>query len=262
MLMGVSLPCSRASRSHKPIRLSAKCSNSSVIHAVRYELFEFRARLSKTWFWFWMDRDVEKFCRFCHICQVLAFAAPFGLSSTVIYTKPFLRVALDCVCGLPASKRGNTAIMTCVCLFTDYWITCPIRSENAEDVLEAFLVHVCCKEGYPREVLSDKGPAFLQVFPQVTERLGIGFGTISSFRAAANRAERPHQDLNRGLRGWALEQGHDNWEPLPLSLLTFTRNYRTKRGSVFLLFFVLAVASRAARATRHALRSRFVWTNM
>ena len=193
-------------------------------------------RLSRMWWWWRADVHVARFVKSCEVCQSLMKAEAMGVVGTVTWTKPMLRVYLDCVTHLPKTERGNTAVMTCIDAFTGWWITAPIPTAEAKHVISAFVERVVCVEGWPRDVITDKGPEFVQVLPEVCREFDVEFGTTSTFRPSANKAERPHQDLNFGLRAWIAERGDDSWE-LAVALVTFNRNVRVgERGwSPFLL---------------------------
>jgi hypothetical protein len=61
--------------------------------------------------WPKMKRDMVKYCKTCHVCQVVGkpnqTIAPAPLNPTPAFDEPFARVLIDCVGPLPKTKLGN-----------------------------------------------------------------------------------------------------------------------------------------------------------
>ena len=54
-------------------------------------------------------------------------------------------IALDLIGEFhPASSRGNRYALTTVCMLTGFTFCIPLKSKCAEDVIKAYIDHICC----------------------------------------------------------------------------------------------------------------------
>ena len=44
----------------------------------------------------------------------------------------------------PASSKGNRSALTEVCMLTGFTFCIPLKSKRAEDVIKAYINHICC----------------------------------------------------------------------------------------------------------------------
>ena len=72
----------------------------------------------------------------------------------------------------PASSKGNRFALTAVCMLTGFTFCIPIKSKKAEDVINAYLNHICCAFGPSRKILTDNGTEFKnQLWTEVYKKL-------------------------------------------------------------------------------------------
>ncbi|XP_060924550.1 uncharacterized protein LOC132998821 [Limanda limanda] len=116
--------------------------------------------------------------------------------------RPWSDIALDFVTGLPPSK-GNTTILTVVDRFSKmvHFIPLP-KLPSAKETAEAVLEHVFRIHGFPKDVVSDRGPQFVsQFWKAFCSLLGATVSLSSGYHPQSNgQAERMNQDLETGLR--------------------------------------------------------------
>ena len=60
----------------------------------------------------------------------------------------------------PASSKGNRYALTAVCMLTGFTFCIPLKSKHAEDVIRAYIDHICCTFGPSRKILTDNGMEF------------------------------------------------------------------------------------------------------
>ena len=60
----------------------------------------------------------------------------------------------------PASSKGNRYALTEVCMLTGFTFSIPLKSKHAEDVIKAYIDHICCSFGPSRKILTDNGTEF------------------------------------------------------------------------------------------------------
>ena len=74
----------------------------------------------------------------------------------------------------PASSKGNRYALTAVCMLTGFTFCIPLKSKRAEDVIRAYIDHICCTFGPSRKILTDNGMEFKnKLWTEVFEKLKI-----------------------------------------------------------------------------------------
>ena len=74
----------------------------------------------------------------------------------------------------PASSKGNRFALTAVCMLTRFTFCIPLKSKRAEDVIKAYIDHICCMFGPSRKILTDNGTEFKnKLWTEVFEKLRI-----------------------------------------------------------------------------------------
>ena len=141
-------------------------------------------------------------CLVCARCKPSRHAPVGQLLPLPIPSRPWSDISLDFVTGLPTSE-GNTMILTVfdrfskmVCFFPLPKI--PTAKETAVVILEnVFRIH-----GFPRNVVSDRGPQFISRFwKEFCSLVGAKVSLTSGYHPQSNgQMERLNQELEIGLR--------------------------------------------------------------
>ena len=72
----------------------------------------------------------------------------------------------------PASSKGNRFALTAVCMLTGFTFCIPLKSKCEEDVIKAYINHICCTFGPSRKILTDNGTEFKnKLWTEVFEKL-------------------------------------------------------------------------------------------
>ena len=109
-----------------------------------------------------MKKSVYQHCTNCQVCakhniktQQLKnqhFSSP---------PQPMEFIAMDLIGEFhPASSKGNRFTLTAVCILTGFTFCIPLKSKRAEDVIRAYIDHICCTFGPSRKILTDNGTEF------------------------------------------------------------------------------------------------------
>ena len=118
--------------------------------------------LKTLYYWKGMKRHIQLYCRRCRTCarhnvqtqelQKEHFSAP---------PQPMEFIAIDLIGKFhPASSKGNRYALTAICMLTDFTFCIPLKSKKAEDVVTAYLNHICCIFGPSKKILTDNGSEF------------------------------------------------------------------------------------------------------
>ena len=109
-----------------------------------------------------MKKSVYQHCTNCQVCakhniktQQLKnenFSSP---------PQPMEFIAMDLIGEFhPASSKGNRFALTAVCMLTGFTFCIPLKSKRAENVIKAYIDHICCTFGPSRKILTDNGTEF------------------------------------------------------------------------------------------------------
>ena len=134
------------------------------------------ASLKNRYHWKGMKKSVYQHCTNCQVCakhniktQQLKnehFSSP---------PRPMEFIAMDLIGEFhPASSKGNRFALTTVCMLTGFTFCIPLKSKCAEDVIKAYINHICCTFGPSRKILTDNGTKFKnKLWTEVFEKLRI-----------------------------------------------------------------------------------------
>ena len=118
--------------------------------------------LKTLYYWKSMKRHIQLYCRRCRTCarhnvqtqqlQKEHFSAP---------PQPMEFIAMDLIGEFHlASSKGNRYALTAICMLTGFTFCIPLKSKKAEDVVTAYLNHICCVFGPSKKILTDNGTEF------------------------------------------------------------------------------------------------------
>ena len=74
----------------------------------------------------------------------------------------------------PASSKGNRFALTAVCMLTGFTFCIPLKTKRAEDVIKAYIDHICCTFGPSKKIVTDNSTEFKnKLWTEVFEKLKI-----------------------------------------------------------------------------------------
>ena len=121
-----------------------------------------------------MKKSIHQHCTNCQVCakhniktQQLKnehFSSP---------PQPMEFIAMDLIGEFhPASSKGNRYALTAVCMLTGFTFCIPLKSKRAEDVIKAYIDHICCSFGPSRKILTDNRTEFKnKLWTEIFEKL-------------------------------------------------------------------------------------------
>ena len=204
-------------------------------------------RVLQHFFWPGLKRDVAKWCKECHTCQLGGKPnqnipqAP--LHPIPAFDEPFSHIIIDCVGPLPKTKSQNEYLLTIMCSSTRFPEAIPLRSIKTNTILKA-LIKFFTLFGLPKSIQSDQGTNFMaHAFQQVMNQLGIKQYKSSAYHPESQGAlERFHQTLKTMIRMYCTENSRDWDEGVHLLLFAVRESVQESLGfSPFELVFGHAV---------------------
>ena len=120
------------------------------------------ASLKNRYHWKGIKKSVHQYCTNCKVCakhniktQQLKnehFSSP---------AQPMEFIAMDLIGEFhPASSKGNRYALTAICMLTGFTFCIPLKSKCAEDVIKAYIDHICCPFRPSKKILTDNGTEF------------------------------------------------------------------------------------------------------
>lgn len=179
----------------------AHTSRISCHPGVRRTLFVAKQRFC----WPSMERGIKEYVAACGICarnKTSRQAAVGLLNPLPVPSRPWSDISMDFVTGLP-STEGNTSVMTVVDRFSKMVHFIPLHKlPSAKKTAEVMLSHVFRLHGFPRDIVSDRGPQFVSRFwKEFCSLLDATVSLTSGYHPESNgQTERLNQELETGLR--------------------------------------------------------------
>ena len=118
--------------------------------------------LQTVYYWKGMKRQIQLHCRRCRTCARHNFTAQeFNKEHFSVPAQPMEFIAMDLIGEFhPASSKGNRYALTAICMLTGFTFCIPLKNKTAEEVIKAYLNHICCVFGPSKKILTDNGTKF------------------------------------------------------------------------------------------------------
>ena len=118
--------------------------------------------LKNRYHWKGIKKSVHQHCTSCQIC------AKHNIKTQQLRNEhissppqPIEFIAMDLIGEFhPASSKGNRFALTAICMLTGFTFCIPLKSKCAEDMINAYINHICCPFGPSKKILTDNGTEF------------------------------------------------------------------------------------------------------
>lgn len=192
-------------------------------------------RILRYFFWPGLKSDVVKYCRTCHVCQLIGKVnqpvPPVPLHPIPVIGEPFDRVIVDCVGPLPKTRAGNQYLLTIMCSATRYPEAVPLRTITTKTIIKA-LVKFFSTFGLPKVIQTDQGTNFMsKLFAATMKNLSITHQVSSAYHPESQGAlERWHQTLKTMLKKYCVETNTSWDEGVPFVLFAVRETIQESLG--------------------------------
>ena len=174
--------------------------HDTITEAAHGGYFKTYNRISATYYWPRMSREIKIFVNTCDVCQKTKPRrhGPMGLLQPIpIPLQPFEVVSMDFIPKLPVSD-GFDNILVIVDKLTKYAIIIPTTTKiTEEETAKLFFKHVISKFGIPRQVISDRDTRWRGDFwKEICRLMGMRRSLTTSYHP---QADGQTEILNQGL---------------------------------------------------------------
>ena len=200
------------------------------------------AMLKRLYYWKGMKVSITKHVKNCAVCQKRnPQAVPYAKLHFDTATFPMEFISMDLIGEFyPPSKSGHKYALTVICMLTGYVFCIPLKSKEANEVLQAYIDNVYAKFGGSLKILSDNGTEFKnQLFEKIAKELGVKHKIYTApYRPSSNGCiEGFHKFLKACIAKHVSSQLEwTNVIPLACAAYNFLPNEHSKESPFFLMF--------------------------
>ena len=176
--------------------------------------------------------------------------------------QPMEFIAMDLIGEFhPASSKGNRYTLTAVCMLTGFTFCIPLTSKCAEDIIKAYIDHICYPFGPSRKILTDNSTEFKnKLWTEVFDKLKTEQKFTPIYSPQCNgRIEGFHKFLKTTIAKQL--ETHVKWDDL-VSKATAAYNFFPTESSGVAPFFLMF---RHKAAVKHTLleseRAKYLGTD-
>lgn len=173
------------------------------------------SRVTLSYYWPKMRRDVNRYVRACKICasQKAPNYPKFGFMGAEKKVRfPWQVIAIDLMGPLPRSTSGYQYLLVVVDWFSKYPVLCPLRQATASSIVrflenEIFLVY-----GVPQTIICDNGKQFVSTpFKKLVKEYKSRIWYTAYYHPQANYVERSNRTIGAAIRSY-IEDNHKVWD--------------------------------------------------
>ena len=178
-----------------------------------------------------MARKLRSYIHHCPTCdhyQTRRQQARTPLNPIQTVSIPFHTIAIDFIVGLPLSRQGYNACLSCTCKFSKRIGLAPGDETNrAQDWAKILLALLSVMGwGLPSAIISDRDPKFLSaMWKEIFNKLNTKLWVTTAYHPQGDgQSERSNQTVEIALRFLAADNPELDWpEGLPMIMSTLNR---------------------------------------
>ena len=198
--------------------------------------------LKRLYYWKGLKPCVTKHIQRCYQCQRRnKQVVKYATLHFDVATFPMQFISMDLIGKFhPPTTKGKGYALTVICMLMGYVFCIPLKTETAEEVLQAYVDNMYSKSGGSMKILSDNGTKFKnKIFEQVAKELGVVYKLYTPpYHPASNgRIEGFHTFLKACISEHIAPQLEwDDLVPLACAAYNFIPNEHSKESPFFLMF--------------------------
>lgn len=181
-------------------------------------------KAKKYFTWGGMSKDVQVYCKACHVCATKKNAGRHRKAEMLRYDVgfPMEEVAIDLMGPFPESESGNKYVLVVVDSFSKWMEAYPVSNIEARTVAEKLVLEFFSRFGVPYRIKSDRGKQFdCELFQHMCQLLDVEHRMSTPFHPQGNsRVERMVKVVGNLISTFC--QDYKEWDRnLPLLTLAY-----------------------------------------
>ena len=148
------------------------------------------AMLKRLYYWKGMKIFITKHIKNCDVCKKRnPQVVPYAKLHFDTATFPMEFISMDLIGEFyPPSKSSHKYALTVICMLTGCVFCIPLKSKQANEVLQTYIDNVYAKFGGSLKILSDNGTEFKnQLFEKIAKELGVKHKIYTALYQPSNR---------------------------------------------------------------------------
>ena len=192
-----------------------------------------KQRLRDLYWWPGMDQAVEEQVKACSVCSMsdkTASPRHAPLQPVPFPDDPWSKLGLDFIGPMAGGRPGQRFAIVAI----DYhskWIEVGFCEHPTSDVVVQFMEKLACREGYPKEIVSDCGSAFTsERFASYLRSVGVTHIKVSPYHPqSSGQVERANKTVKAALQAAGLQKT-DRSEYLQMFLFSYRSTVQATTG--------------------------------
>ena len=190
--------------------------------------------LSKHYWWPGMRKDIGTWCRSCFTCATRSVGRAVRPPLVPIpVSGPFDQIGVDVV-QFPTSAKGNRYAIVFINYLTKWVEVFHSSDQSALTIAHLLVENIISRHGVPKELLSDRGAAFLsKLLHEVYKLMGIHKVSTTVYHPQTDGlVERFHRTLTSMLSKTTVPGGLDWDDQIPYVLFAYHCSVQESTGSL------------------------------
>ena len=221
------------------------------------------ASLKNRYHWKGMKKSVYQHCTNCQVC------AKHNIKTQQLKNKHFSSppqpmefIAMDLIGEFhPASSKGNRFALTAVCMLTGFTFCIPLKRKHTEDVIKAYIDHICCTFGPSRKILTDNGTEFKnKLWTEVFEKLRIEQKFTPIYSQQCNGRIKGFHKFLKSMIAKQLET-HVEWDNLVWKATAAYNFFPTKSSGIAQFFLMFGCEAAVKHTLLESENPKYLGTN-
>lgn len=172
-------------------------------------------RVSDSYYWPQMRKDIYRYVRRCHICnsqKAPNLSRPGFMGREKRVSFPWQYISVDIIGPLPRSSRGHCYIFVVTDLFSKYCLIHPTRQALAKTIVNFLESQVFLTYGAPQVILSDNGRQFLgKEFDALCAEYKVQKMFTPLYHPQSNPVERYNRTICTAVRSY-IKDNQKRWD--------------------------------------------------
>lgn len=199
-------------------------------------------RVRRTYYWPGMFRSVRRYVSHCRECQRRKSPPqlPPGMLQPITPANiPFAKIGIDLLGRFPLTNEKNRWVIVCTDYLTRFTVTKATPTGEAIEIAKFLVEEIILKHGAPREIISDRGRAFMSnLISEINALCRTAHLLTTAYHPQTNGLTERFNKTLADMLSMYVSVEQKNWDSI-LPFVTFAYNSAKQETTGFSPFFLL-----------------------